>query len=185
MRSGCNDTYVTMVSTLHCFWKNTNLVVSPKEVSWSCERIWPNGGSISVTRSILGVDTTWILPDRMECQKWRNITRKFGVTSAGPHIDPVLGGACSTRAWHDPWGICLEFCFCITPGTLIVITRVGLDYVEWPPGHGQLSTTSWPSCLSWGKVTSNVLDTSVTTVSSTIDSREKSRFSPSMVLFLQ
>jgi len=54
-----------------------------------------------VTRSILGVDT-WILLSRLECQKWRKITRKFGVTSAGSHVGLVLGGACLARAWHVP-----------------------------------------------------------------------------------
>jgi len=61
-------------------------------------REWPNGGSISGNRCSLIV--------RMECQKWRNITRKFGVTSAGLYLGLVLSGVCPTRAWHDPRGTC-------------------------------------------------------------------------------
>jgi len=44
---------------------------------------------------------------RLECQKWRNIVRKFGVTSAASHAGLVLGGACLARAWHVHWGTCL------------------------------------------------------------------------------
>ncbi len=32
------------------------------------------------------------------------------------------------------------------------MNRVGLDYIEWPPGHGQLSTIAWPHCLIFGVV---------------------------------
>jgi hypothetical protein len=49
-----------------------------------------------VTRSILGVEA-WILLSRLECQKWWNIVRKFGVTSAASHAGLVLGGACLAR----------------------------------------------------------------------------------------
>jgi hypothetical protein len=38
------------------------------------------------------------LLSRVECQKWRNITSKIGVTSAGFYVGLVLGGASLARA---------------------------------------------------------------------------------------
>jgi hypothetical protein len=34
-----------------------------------------------------------LLDGQMECQKWQNITRKFGVMSPGLYIGLVLSGA--------------------------------------------------------------------------------------------
>jgi len=50
---------------------------------------------------MLGVDI-WILLVRAKCQKWRNFTRKFRVTSVGLYVGLVLRGhvldACLTRS---------------------------------------------------------------------------------------
>jgi len=50
---------------------------------------------------MLGVDI-WILLVREKCQKWRNFTRKFGVTLVGLFVGLVLRGrvldACLTRS---------------------------------------------------------------------------------------
>jgi len=58
----------------------------------------------------------------MECQKWRNITRKFGVASAGLCVGLVFSGA---RAGHMPDTIleehALEFGFCFNSGTHLTI----------------------------------------------------------------
>ena len=73
----------------------------------STERIWPNGGSIRATHSMLGVNI-WILLVRAKCQKWRNFTRKFGVTSIGLYIGLVLRGrvldACLARSMRTCTG---------------------------------------------------------------------------------
>ena len=50
----------------------------------------PNEGSISGNRCSL--------INRMECQKWWNITRKFGVTSTSFYVGLVLSGMCLTHA---------------------------------------------------------------------------------------
>jgi hypothetical protein len=69
-----------------------------------------------MTRSNLGINP-WIFPDRKDCQKRRNIARKFCVTSTvsvcRPGIEPHVGDTCPTRATSG--NMHLEFGFTSLP----------------------------------------------------------------------
>jgi len=82
------------------------------------EKIWPNGGSIRATRSTLGVEI-WILLVWERCQQWRNVARKFGVTSAGRHIGLVLRGCVLTACLARSMRTCTEARVCAWTPALI------------------------------------------------------------------